>query len=64
MYGCYGGIMGSFPSFTSSLFGIEHTGENYGFVMPGSYTHLGSDDYVDEGNDSDSYDSGSDDWNY
>lgn len=35
MYGCYGGIMGSFPSFTSSIFGIEHTGENYGFVMLG-----------------------------
>lgn len=35
MYGCYGGIMGSFPSFTSSIFGIEHTGENYGFVMFG-----------------------------
>ena len=35
MYGCYDGIMGSFPSFTGSLFGIEHTGENYGFVMLG-----------------------------
>lgn len=35
MYGCYGGIMGSFPSFTSSIFGIEHSGENYGFVMCG-----------------------------
>lgn len=35
MYGCYGGIMGSFPSFTSSVFGIEHAGENYGFVMFG-----------------------------
>ena len=35
MYGCYGGIMGSFPSFTSSIFGIEHTGENYGLVMLG-----------------------------
>lgn len=35
MYGCYGGIMGSFPSFTSSIFGIRHTGENYGFVMFG-----------------------------
>lgn len=35
MYGCYGGIMGSFPSFTSSVFGIEHSGENYGFVMLG-----------------------------
>lgn len=35
MYGCYGGIMGSFPSFTSSVFGIGHSGENYGFVMFG-----------------------------
>lgn len=35
MYGCYGGIMGSFPSFTSSIFGMEHAGENYGYVMFG-----------------------------
>jgi len=35
MYGCYGGIMGSFPSFTSSIFGLKHSGENYGFVMFG-----------------------------
>ncbi|MGN1191189.1 MAG: MFS transporter, partial [Dorea sp.] len=35
MYGCYGGIMGSFPSFTSSVFGIKHSGENYGYVMFG-----------------------------
>lgn len=35
MYGCYGGIMGSFPSLTSSIFGMEHSGENYGFVMFG-----------------------------
>lgn len=35
MYGCYGGIMGSFPSFTTAIFGIEHSGENYGFVMFG-----------------------------
>lgn len=35
MYGCYGGIMGSFPSFTSSIFGLKHTGENYGLVMLG-----------------------------
>ena len=35
MYGCYGGIMGSFPSLTSSIFGMEHSGENYGFVMIG-----------------------------
>lgn len=35
VYGCYGGIMGSFPSFTSSIFGIKHSGENYGYVMFG-----------------------------
>ena len=35
IYGCYGGIMGSFPSFTSSVFGISHSGENYGYVMFG-----------------------------
>lgn len=35
MYGCYGGIMGSFPSFTSAIFGVKNTGENYGFVMIG-----------------------------
>lgn len=35
MYGCYGGIMGSFPSLTSSIFGIAHSGENYGYVMSG-----------------------------
>ncbi len=35
MYGCYGGIMGSFPSFTSSVFGMAHSGENYGYVMFG-----------------------------
>ena len=35
MYGCYGGIMGSFPSLTNSIFGMKHTGENYGFVMFG-----------------------------
>ena len=35
MYGCYGGIMGSFPSFTSSIFGTAHSGENYGYVMSG-----------------------------
>lgn len=35
IYGCYGGIMGSFPSFTSSIFGIRHAGENYGYVMLG-----------------------------
>ena len=35
MYGCYGGIMGSFPSLTSTMFGIQHAGENYGYVMLG-----------------------------
>lgn len=35
MYGCYGGIMGSFPSLTGSIFGLEHVGENYGYVMIG-----------------------------
>ena len=35
IYGCYGGIMGSFPSLTSSIFGIRHSGENYGYVMLG-----------------------------
>lgn len=35
MHGCYGGIMGSFPSFTSSIFGMKHSGENYGYVMFG-----------------------------
>lgn len=35
MYACYGGIMGSFPSLASSIFGMEHSGENYGFVMVG-----------------------------
>ncbi len=35
MYACYGGVMGSFPSLTSTLFGILHAGENYGCVMIG-----------------------------
>ena len=35
MYACYGGIMGSFPSLSSSIFGMEHSGENYGYVMFG-----------------------------
>lgn len=35
VYGCYGGIMGNFPSLTSSIFGLEHAGENYGYVMFG-----------------------------
>ena len=35
MYACYGGIMGSFPSLSSSIFGMKHSGENYGYVMFG-----------------------------
>ena len=35
VYGCYGGIMGCFPSLTSSIFGLLHSGENYGYVMFG-----------------------------
>lgn len=35
LYGCYGGIMGNFPSLSSSLFGLRNSGENYGFVMIG-----------------------------
>lgn len=35
IYGCYGGIMGSFPVLTSSIFGLKHAGENYGYVMLG-----------------------------
>lgn len=35
MYACYGGIMGSFPSLASSIFGMKHSGENYGYVMFG-----------------------------
>lgn len=35
VYGSYGGIMGSFPSLTSSIFGTAHSGENYGYVMLG-----------------------------
>ncbi len=44
IYGCYGGIMGSFPSLTSSVFGIRHAGENYGFVMLGISYHSGDSD--------------------
>jgi OFA family oxalate/formate antiporter-like MFS transporter len=33
MYGCFGGIMGNFPSITSQMFGVKHTGENYGYLM-------------------------------
>lgn len=35
VYACYGGIMGSFPSLTSNIFGMAHSGENYGYVMLG-----------------------------
>lgn len=35
MYACYGGIMGSFPSLSSSVFGMKYSGENYGYVMVG-----------------------------
>lgn len=35
VYACYGGIMGSFPSLTSNIFGLDHSGENYGYVMLG-----------------------------
>ena len=34
-YGCFGGVMGSFPSLSSMLFGMKHAGENYGYVMIG-----------------------------
>lgn len=35
IYGCFGGIMGSFPSLSSSIFGLKHSGQNYGIVMFG-----------------------------
>lgn len=35
IYGCFGGIMGSFPSLASSIFGLRHSGQNYGIVMFG-----------------------------
>lgn len=35
VYACYGGIMGSFPSLTTHIFGMAHSGENYGYVMLG-----------------------------
>lgn len=35
IYGCFGGIMGSFPSLASSIFGLKHSGQNYGIVMFG-----------------------------
>lgn len=34
-YGCFGGIMGNFPSLTSLIFGLENAGLNYSFVMIG-----------------------------
>ena len=34
-YGCFGGVMGNFPSLTSMVFGLKHAGENYGYVMIG-----------------------------
>lgn len=35
LYGYYGGIMGLFPSYTSSIFGLRHAGENYAYVLLG-----------------------------
>ena len=35
IYGCFGGIMGSFPSLASFIFGLKHSGQNYGIVMFG-----------------------------
>lgn len=35
IYGCFGGIMGSFPSLSSSIFGLKHSGQNYGIIMFG-----------------------------
>lgn len=34
-YGCFGGIMGSFPSLSSSIFGLKYAGQNYGIIMFG-----------------------------
>ena len=34
-YGCFGGVMGNFPSLTSMIFGLKHAGVNYSFVMIG-----------------------------
>lgn len=36
IYGCYGGIMGSLPAIASSLFGMKHAGENYGYILLGA----------------------------
>lgn len=33
LYMCFGGIMGNFPSLCSDIFGLQHSGENYGYVM-------------------------------
>lgn len=35
LYSCYGGMMGTFPSFCSAVFGIKHSGENYGYLLFG-----------------------------
>ena len=32
-YGCFGGIMGSFPSLSSEVFGLRYAGQNYGIIM-------------------------------
>lgn len=34
-YGCFGGIMGSFPSLSSEIFGLRYAGQNYGIIMSG-----------------------------
>lgn len=34
-YGCFGGIMGSFPSLASSIFSLKYSGQNYGIIMSG-----------------------------
>ncbi len=38
MYGCYGGIMGSFPSLTSSIFGMKHTEKIMDLLCSVSYS--------------------------
>lgn len=35
LYSCYGGMMGIFPSFCSAVFGMKHSGENYGYLLFG-----------------------------
>ena len=32
-YGCFGGIMGSFPSLSSEVFGLRYAGQNYGIII-------------------------------